>query len=99
MGGTLCILGTSANLLVVSLVQAKDPTIHLVCVNHELEKLCALILLFFFTKPLMEIGAVGTPIMFIGIAYIVIFGRWLLPDRSNGMVDLMKAPREYPIYN
>lgn len=43
----------------------------------------------------MEVAAVGAPMMVIGIIYIVIFGRWLLPDRSNGIADLMKAPREY----
>eukprot|EP01113_Clastostelium_recurvatum_P010580 TRINITY_DN1526_c0_g1_i3.p1 TRINITY_DN1526_c0_g1~~TRINITY_DN1526_c0_g1_i3.p1 ORF type:complete len:733 (+),score=182.86 TRINITY_DN1526_c0_g1_i3:114-2312(+) len=47
--------------------------------------------------PLMEIGAVGAPLCVVGIAYIVIVGRWLLPERINAFADLIKTPRDYAI--
>ncbi len=45
---------------------------------------------------LFEIGAVGLPCAVVGIAYILITGRWLLPDRKPA-IDTSGDPREYTV--
>ena len=45
---------------------------------------------------LFEIAWVGLPCAVVGIAFIVLVGRWLLPDRSSVM-DQQGDPREYSL--
>eukprot|EP01112_Ceratiomyxa_fruticulosa_P023134 TRINITY_DN8723_c0_g2_i1.p1 TRINITY_DN8723_c0_g2~~TRINITY_DN8723_c0_g2_i1.p1 ORF type:complete len:706 (-),score=99.03 TRINITY_DN8723_c0_g2_i1:63-2180(-) len=46
---------------------------------------------------IFEIGLVGAPLAIIGVTYIVIFSKWLLPDRSSGVMDLLKVERDFTI--
>lgn len=43
------------------------------------------------------LGAVGFPVLIVGLAYIVIFSRWLLPERKPAMIETMEDPRQYTI--
>ena len=45
---------------------------------------------------LFELAWVGVPCMIVGIAYCLIFGRWLLPDRRSAL-DLTDDPRQYTV--
>lgn len=43
-----------------------------------------------------EIAAVGVPCTIAGLVFMVIFGRWLLPDRGTG-IGLRDDPRRYTV--
>jgi len=43
-----------------------------------------------------EIGAVGLPSAIVGVVFVLVFGRWLLPDRKPPLRQL-EAVREYAI--
>ncbi len=45
---------------------------------------------------LFDIAWVGLPCALVGIAFIVLVGRWLLPDRSS-VIDQQGDPREYTL--
>lgn len=42
------------------------------------------------------IGIVGLPVAIVGLLYILVFGRWLLPDRG-GVIGEFTNPREYTV--
>lgn len=42
-------------------------------------------------------GKVGLPLAIVGIAYITIASKWLLPDRSSGAMQLLQVPRDYTV--
>ena len=44
---------------------------------------------------LFEIGAVGVPYAFVGVAYLLIFGQRLLPERKELMTQLNEERRDY----
>jgi di/tricarboxylate transporter len=44
---------------------------------------------------LFEIGKIGLPYALIGLAYLLLLGRWLLPDRKELMEQLGESRREY----
>jgi di/tricarboxylate transporter len=45
---------------------------------------------------MFDISRVGIPLAFIGIGYILAFGRWLLPTHHHGLTAL-RDPREYTL--
>jgi di/tricarboxylate transporter len=51
------------------------------------------------TLTLFELGAIGLPMTFVGIAYIVIFGPKLLPNRSSVMGMLDDVERTTPLFH
>lgn len=75
-GGTLTIIGTSTNLIVVALVQQHVPE---------------------FSIGFFDIAAVGGPIIALGLIYVVIMGRWLLPTRTSPLTDMDRNPSKYLI--
>jgi len=81
-GGTCTLIGTSTNLVVNGLMQetsAADPALR--------ESLAPM---GFF-----ELGAVGLPYAVIGIAYLLLVGRRLLPTRKGFIEKLTESSREY----
>jgi len=47
--------------------------------------------------PIFEMGKVGLPLAIVGIGYVIIASRWLLPDRTGVVAQLEQAPREYAV--
>ena len=45
---------------------------------------------------LFDIAWVGVPVALTGLAYVLIFSRWFLPDRVPAM-EMLKDPREYTV--
>ncbi len=45
---------------------------------------------------MFEIGWVGLPCALVGLAYVLVFGRWLLPDRASS-VSRFSDPRQYTV--
>ena len=45
---------------------------------------------------LFDIAWLGIPVLLIGLAYVPVFSRWLLPDRGAGL-DTRENPREYTV--
>lgn len=45
---------------------------------------------------MFEISVLGVPVLLVGVTYVVIASRWLLPDGSIGRTTL-KNPREYTV--
>ena len=43
-----------------------------------------------------EIGAVGLPVAIVGVIYVILLGRWLLPDRKPPLQEMDQA-REYAV--
>lgn len=43
-----------------------------------------------------QLTAIGAPLAVVGMAYIILFGRWLLPERVPAMENL-QDPREYTV--
>ena len=43
---------------------------------------------------MFDITRVGVPCAVVGVSYMLVFGRWLLPDRRSA-IRLMENPREY----
>jgi di/tricarboxylate transporter len=44
-----------------------------------------------------EVGYAGFPVFVLGIAFVIIFSRWLLPDRGAGDRSFHNNPREYTL--
>jgi di/tricarboxylate transporter len=89
LGGTCTLIGTSTNLVVNGMIiqqaekQAKDPGI------PDAQRLPHGLNMF-------DIAWVGVPATLIGIAYVVLVQRWLLPNREAAMHQV-SDPREYTI--
>lgn len=92
LGGVCTLIGTSTNLVVSSLVTAENQKIAAHNTKAEtspdLKKL----------QPLEEwglwtIAPVGLPVCAVGMAYILIAGRRLLPDRSHRATPIEQARR------
>ena len=82
LGGTCTLIGTSTNLVVNGLMQeasASDPALG--------ESLAPM---GFF-----ELGYVGLPYAVVGIAYLLLVGRRLLPSRKGFIEKLTESSREY----
>lgn len=82
LGGTCTLIGTSTNLIINGLMAESyrsNPAL-----NQGLQPMG------FF-----ELGKVGLPYAVIGIAYILLAGRHLLPRRKDPMDDLTSSYREY----
>ncbi len=45
---------------------------------------------------LFDIAWVGVPVALVGLAYVLVFSRWFLPDRVPTM-EMLKDPREYTV--
>jgi len=82
IGGTCTLIGTSTNLVVNGLMtEASRNTPSL---SESLRPMT------FF-----EVGYVGLPYAAIGVAYMLLIGRRLLPNRKDLIEGLMDSPREY----
>jgi di/tricarboxylate transporter len=82
LGGMTTLIGTSTNLVVHGMMvdaAAARPDL-----AHSLRPM-----------GLFEIGAVGIPCALIGIAYLVLFARRLLPERTDMLEEIGTSPREY----
>ena len=91
LGGTATLIGTSTNLLVNGLVLETNSLIN----DGGLE-----INGQFITKPISELEIfdftiVGLPMIFIGIIYMLVFGKKLLPDNKAVSDSLAESSREY----
>ncbi len=85
IGGTCTLIGTSTNLVVNGLMQvtaAANP--------NDTQLVESLHPLGFF-----ELSYVGLPYAIVGIAYIMLVGPRLLPDRKDLIEDLIESPRQY----
>lgn len=83
LGGTLTLLGTSANLVVDALVRQ----------NGVLKVDGSAV-----GVPIFGITPVGAIVAIAGIIYMAIFSRWLLRDRGQTGVDsVIQNPREYTV--
>ena len=72
-GGICTLIGTSTNLVVNGMVQARYDGLSL---------------------PIFEIGKLGLPCALVGISFLILAGRRLLPDRKT-LDEVFENPREY----
>ena len=82
LGGMTTLIGTSTNLVVHGMMA--DAAAARPDLAHSLRPM-----------GLFEIGAVGIPCAVIGIAYLVLFSRRLLPERMDMLEEIGTSPREY----
>eukprot|EP00184_Porphyridium_aerugineum_P007248 CAMPEP_0184700370 /NCGR_PEP_ID=MMETSP0313-20130426/12602_1 /TAXON_ID=2792 /ORGANISM="Porphyridium aerugineum, Strain SAG 1380-2" /LENGTH=760 /DNA_ID=CAMNT_0027160001 /DNA_START=35 /DNA_END=2314 /DNA_ORIENTATION=- len=83
LGGTISLLGTSTNLIVVGLADNADLT------DKDGNPL---------SFPIFGMAPAGIPVCVAGIIYLLIASNFLLKDRkSGGAEDLVKNPRQYTI--
>jgi len=82
LGGMTTLIGTSTNLVVQGMMA--DATAS----NPELSQSLRPMGLF-------EIGAVGLPCAVLGVAYLMVFSRFLLPQRMDMLEKIGVSPREY----
>mmetsp|Transcript_5608 Transcript_5608/g.7844 ORF Transcript_5608/g.7844 Transcript_5608/m.7844 type:complete len:698 (+) Transcript_5608:187-2280(+) len=50
-----------------------------------------------FNVGLFELGQIGAPVAVFGLVYILVFSKWLLPERVAPQAQFKKNPREYSI--
>lgn len=86
LGGNCTLIGTSTNLVVYGLL-INDGLI----ADYHAASPANLPTLSMF-----EVAWVGFPTAIFGVAYVLLFSRWLLPDRKPAMTQL-DNPREYTI--
>ena len=82
LGGMTTLIGTSTNLVVQGMMSdaaSADPAL-----SRSLRPM-----------GLFEIGAMGLPCAVVGIAYLVLFSRYLLPQRMDMLEKIGTSPREY----
>ncbi len=82
LGGLCTLIGTSTNVVVSGLLQAKAKALGLSEHAHGLG--------------LFEITWIGVPCAIAGIAYMLIASRWLLPDRRPPISE-QDDPRQYTV--
>jgi di/tricarboxylate transporter len=82
LGGMTTLIGTSTNLVVHGMMA--DAAAARPDLAHSLRPM-----------GLFEIGAIGIPCAVIGIAYLVLFSRRLLPERMDMLEEIGASPREY----
>ncbi|KAA8494544.1 putative sulfur deprivation response regulator [Porphyridium purpureum] len=81
LGGTVTLLGTSTNLIVVGLAEEAN------LIDQNGQPL---------SFSIFGISPVGAPVCVIGIIYLLIASRFL-KDRKTGLGELVKNPREYTV--
>jgi len=98
LGGTCTLIGTSTNLVVNGMMidrsealgeqalQETDPQ-RQAQISQTAQQLQGM--------SLFELSWFGVPIATLGLAYLVLFGRRLLPDRKDLLEQLGESPREY----
>ena len=92
LGGTCTLIGTSTNLVVNGLlISAATDAARIGSAGGVFEK----------SLPVQGLGMfsitwVGLPCTVIGLAYLYLFGRWLLPERRPAISEL-DDPREYSL--
>jgi di/tricarboxylate transporter len=82
LGGMTTLIGTSTNLVVHGMMAdtaAARPEL-----AHSLRPMA-----------LFEIGAVGIPCAVLGVVYLILFSRRLLPERVDMLEEIGATPREY----
>jgi di/tricarboxylate transporter len=82
LGGMCTLIGTSTNLVVNGLL------INFARENSLTQWTGGL--------NLFEIAKIGVPLALVGMAYILVFNRWLLPERQS-MLSRLSDPREYTV--
>ncbi len=82
LGGMTTLIGTSTNLVVQGMMAeatASNPAL-----GESLRPM-----------GLFEIGAVGLPCALLGIGYLLLFSRYLVPERTDMLEQIGTSPREY----
>ncbi len=82
LGGMTTLIGTSTNLVVQGMMAeatASNPAL-----SESLRPM-----------GLFEIGAVGLPCAVLGVAYLMLFSRYILPPRMDLLEKIGTSPREY----
>eukprot|EP00186_Timspurckia_oligopyrenoides_P003503 CAMPEP_0182445186 /NCGR_PEP_ID=MMETSP1172-20130603/3405_1 /TAXON_ID=708627 /ORGANISM="Timspurckia oligopyrenoides, Strain CCMP3278" /LENGTH=785 /DNA_ID=CAMNT_0024640915 /DNA_START=51 /DNA_END=2408 /DNA_ORIENTATION=- len=82
LGGTITLLGTSTNLVVVGLAQSAN------LLDLDGNPL---------SFPIFGIAPLGAPCAVVGILYLILASRFLIKDRKQGVESLVKNPREYTV--
>mmetsp|Transcript_14230 Transcript_14230/g.38153 ORF Transcript_14230/g.38153 Transcript_14230/m.38153 type:complete len:786 (-) Transcript_14230:1044-3401(-) len=82
LGGTVTLLGTSTNLVVVGLAEQAN------LVDADGKPL---------SFSIFGVAPLGAPCCAVGILYLLIASRFLLKDRKQGLESLVKNPREYTV--
>lgn len=91
LGGVCSLIGTSTNLVVQGLLKAQHETVAqagTVATDPRFHDQLRGMTLF-------EIGAVGLPCALVGAAFLVLFGRRLLPNRTDLLETFGEQRREY----
>jgi len=81
LGGTVTILGTSTNLVVVALASQTCKEDSTQCLNF----------------PIFGVTKVGFPLLVIGLIYMLLASNYLIKDRTENVASLIKNPREYTV--
>ncbi len=82
LGGTCTLIGTSTNLIVNGLITQATPA--------DAKPAPGMQGIGFF-----EVAWVGVPAVVVGLAYLILFGRLLLPNRQDLLEDIGSAARQY----
>ncbi len=82
IGGTCTLIGTSTNLVVNGLMEETSRS------NPELSQVL-------HPMGFFELGYVGLPYAIVGIIYLLVIGRRLLPDRKDLIEKFTESSREY----
>ncbi len=82
LGGMTTLIGTSTNLVVQGMMA--DATASNPALSESLRPM-----------GLFEIGAVGLPCAVLGVGYLMLFSRFLLPERMDMLEKIGLSPREY----
>jgi len=87
LGGTCTLIGTSSNITIAGLFSDYiDQDANLAYANN-----------FQLTDPAFWwVSIVGVPSVIAGVVYILIFSKWLLPERKS-MTDMTLAERQYKV--
>jgi di/tricarboxylate transporter len=85
LGGTCTLIGTSTNLIIRDLIIKEG----------EARAVNGVIPDAFEALGMFEMAKVGVPFVVIGSAYLLLFGRRLLPNRRDMIERVEAAPREY----
>jgi len=87
LGGTCTLIGTSTNLVINGMIVEEGDRLARVSVDNAA----------FRPLGIFEMAPVGIPMLVVGLIYLVVVGRHLLPDRKDLLEQLGASSREYLI--